>query len=141
MAKTFPLLTAAQKGNCDAVLGFRNKEAVCVEEDFRSLCGHVSICTDDGSYGTKGLVTGEVSSLLKDYAAVFACGPKPMLKAVADLCEKEGKPCFISLEERMGCGFGVCRVCACKVRLKDREEYVRVCADGPVFCAKEVVFE
>lgn len=74
---------------------------------------------------------------------ICACGPKPMLKALAALAEEAGIPCQVSMEERMGCGIGACLVCACELKLRDGQEGVRyghVCKDGPVFDAKEVVW-
>ena len=72
-----------------------------------------------------------------DYIAT--CGPLPMLAGVSALAQESGIPCQISLEERMGCGMGACLVCVCKVKKSDGEGYARVCADGPVFWAQEVV--
>ena len=71
---------------------------------------------------------------------VCACGPTPMLKAIADVCKEAGKPCQISLEERMACGMGACLVCAVKVRKNGEEIMQHVCKNGPVFNAEEVVF-
>lgn len=73
--------------------------------------------------------------------AVFACGPKPMLRAVKAYAEQNKLPCFISMEERMACGIGACLACVCKTVDTDghsRVKNARVCADGPVFDAKKV---
>jgi NAD(P)H-flavin reductase len=71
------------------------------------------------------------------YAAVFACGPVPMIKAAAMLCRKAGVPCFVSLETRMACGTGACLGCTVRTRSGNR----RCCADGPIFDADEVFFD
>ncbi|NLF35425.1 MAG: dihydroorotate dehydrogenase electron transfer subunit, partial [Clostridiales bacterium] len=69
------------------------------------------------------------------FHGVLACGPKPMLRAVAQAAAVAGVPCQVSLEERMGCGVGACLVCACKTA---DGAYKHVCKDGPVFPAQEV---
>ena len=72
-------------------------------------------------------------------SGVAACGPKPMLKAIAAIAKQAGVPCQVSMEERMGCGIGACLVCACALKAKDGEtRYGHVCKDGPVFNAEEV---
>ncbi|MCL2023292.1 MAG: dihydroorotate dehydrogenase electron transfer subunit [Oscillospiraceae bacterium] len=138
-----PVLQCAMNMNSDVVLGFRNAEQVILEDEFSAKCGKLIVCTEDCSHGTHGLVTPSMETLLRErqYGAVLSCGPAPMLKAVAELAARYDTPCFVSLEERMGCGVGACLVCAAKVRRKDSEEYLRVCKDGPVFDAREVVWE
>lgn len=126
----------------EAILGFRNRNAVILEDAFRAI-GETHICTDDGSYGVPGFVTDVLKLHAQEFTAVCACGPKPMLKAVAQIAEQQGIPCQVSMEERMGCGIGACLVCACELKLKDGQQGVRyghVCKDGPVFDSKEVVW-
>lgn len=125
----------------DAILGFRSKSALILEDDFKEVCENVYVTTDDGSYGHHGFVTDILKERLeKPCDAVFACGPGPMLKNVAAMAEAKGIPCFVSLEERMGCGIGACLVCACKTKEKDGEHYRHVCKNGPVFDSREVVW-
>ena len=135
-----PLLEAAKEcaGNVTAVLGFRDKNAVILEEDFKKICG-VQIATDDGSYGHHGLVTELLAPL--NAGAIYACGPTPMLKAVVKFAQEKNIPCQVSLEERMACGIGACLGCACKLRRDGKEFYGHVCKDGPVFDSREVVWE
>lgn len=141
-----PLLLAMkaaknQGAEPEAILGFRSRDAVILEEDFRAA-GPVEVATDDGSYGTHGFVTDVLKRRLGDCTAVCACGPKPMLRAVAALAEAVGLPCQVSMEERMGCGIGACLVCACALRDDDGgTRYGHVCKDGPVFDAKDVVWD
>ena len=138
-----PLLFAARaSGAQTAVLGFRNKDSVVLADEFRSFCKQVYITTDDGSYGEYGTVAQPLERLLrtKTVGAVLACGPRPMLKAVAGLTAACGVPCQVSLEERMACGIGACLVCACRTQTDGKEEMKRVCRDGPVFNAEEVVW-
>lgn len=138
-----PLLAASRPfgGNADAILGFRSADAVILEDDFAQNCA-VTLCTDDGSAGRKGLVADPLRERLEisPCAAVYACGPRPMLKAVAELCRKMGVPCFVSMEERMACGVGACLSCACKVKRGGKEQYAHVCKNGPVFDAEVIVW-
>ena len=121
-----------------AVLGFRNKGAVILEEDFRAVC-ETFVTTDDGSYARHGFVTDVLQELTADATGVAACGPKPMLKAIAAIAKQAGLPCQVSMEERMGCGIGACLVCACALKAENGEtRYGHVCKDGPVFNAEEV---
>ena len=121
-----------------AILGFRNKGAVILEEDFRAVC-ETFVTTDDGSYARHGFVTDVLQELVADATGVAACGPKPMLGAIAAIAKQAGLPCQVSMEERMGCGIGACLVCACALKAENGEtRYGHVCKDGPVFNAEEV---
>lgn len=139
-----PMLLAARSsaGQTTAILGFRNKDGVILGDAFRSICKDVVISTDDGSFGEKGPVTLPLKRLLDSggYDSVLACGPRAMLKAVAELCTASAVPCQVSMEERMGCGVGACLVCACKTKKDGAEQMRHVCKDGPVFLASEVVW-
>ena len=138
-----PLYFAARQTKAPLVItGFRNKELVILQDDFKSIDGcELILTTDDGSAGVHGFVTDVLKEKINEFDEVCACGPMVMLKAVAELCEKFDKPCQVSLEERMGCGVGACLVCACKTKNKKGEErYSHVCKRGPVFKSKEVVF-
>lgn len=137
-----PLLYAAKKADVAmAVLGFRNKAAVILKEDFESVCKNTLVTTDDGSSGIHGFVTEALAGLISDIDEVCACGPMPMLRSVARAAKDAGKLCQVSLEERMGCGVGACLVCACKTRTGAAEGFSHVCKDGPVFRAEEVFYE
>jgi dihydroorotate dehydrogenase electron transfer subunit len=87
-----------------------------------------------------GFITDKVSDALASACpdAIFSCGPKPMMGALKKICAARGVPLYVSLEERMGCGVGACLVCACAVC--GTAGYKRVCRDGPIFDAREVVF-
>ena len=93
------------------------------------------IATEDGSQGLKG----RIPDFLKpsNYNGVFACGPEPMLKTVAGICEEARVPCFISVERHMACGVGVCLGCTVVTIGGNR----RCCVDGPVFNAEDIQFE
>lgn len=135
-----PMLYTAKQ--CDRPLiitGFRNQSLVILQDDLQAQ-GETLLCTDDGSAGQKGFVTDLLRARIGEVDEVCACGPTPMLKAVAAVCKEFGKPCQVSLEERMGCGVGACLVCAVKVRKNGGEVMQHVCKNGPVFNAEEVVF-
>ena len=139
-----PLLFAAKNApkSVTAVLGFRDAGRVILADKFAEWCEDTYITTDDGSMGIKGTVAGPVEDCLKTggYSLVLACGPRIMLNAVSELCEKYNVPCQVSVEERMGCGVGACVVCACKTVENGIEKMKRVCKDGPVFDSGEVVW-
>lgn len=119
-----------------AILGFRSQSAVILEEDFACPA---TVCTDDGSYGVHGFVSDVLKQQAAGFTGVAACGPKPMLKAIAAIAKQAGLPCQVSMEERMGCGIGACLVCACALNAENGEtRYGHVCKDGPVFDAEEV---
>lgn len=117
-----------------AVLGFKSKDEVFLEEDFKKLGVNVFVATDDGSYGYKGNVISLIETEHIDIDFVYSVGPKAMLRAVQDKYQKG----FISLEERMGCGMGACMGCVCHDS-KDQTKYYRVCKEGPVFELGKVV--
>lgn len=132
----FPLLYLA-KGleNPKIFLGFRNKDMVCMEDDF-AKCGKTLVATDDGNYGYHGFAIDLAKKELEGCDIIYACGPAPMLKAVKALSEETGIKAEISMEQRMGCGIGACLVCVCKTK----NGYEKVCQKGPVFDASEVEF-
>ena len=142
-----PMLFASESaksggGRVTAILGFRDVGRVILKEEFEAVCDEVLINTDDGSFGIPGSVTAPLADLLDggEYGTVMACGPRAMLRAVAEVCRLHGVDCQVSLEERMGCGVGACLVCACATVKDGREQMSRVCKDGPVFNAGEVVW-
>ncbi|MFW6269683.1 MAG: dihydroorotate dehydrogenase electron transfer subunit, partial [Bacillota bacterium] len=96
---------------------------------------HLSIATMDGSIGYKGTVLDLWQNLNSDAKYVYSCGPRTMLKHIKKYAENKNIPGQISLEERMGCGTGVCLSCVCQTRQGNQ----RVCKEGPVFPLKEVV--
>ncbi|WHY88023.1 dihydroorotate dehydrogenase electron transfer subunit [Neobacillus novalis] len=126
---------AAKGCNVIHVLGFQTKSTVFYEQEFLKN-GETYVATVDGTYAAKGFVTDVVDRLRFD--CIFACGPTPMLKALEQ--HYSDKKMFLSLEERMGCGIGACFACVCK-KADDPlgVSYKKVCSDGPVFRAGEVV--
>ena len=113
------------------VLGFNTADEVFCEQDFKDLGCDVTVTTADGSYGVKGFVTDALPS---DYSYFYTCGPEPMLKAVYKATATSGQ---FSFEERMGCGFGACMGCSCKVITG----YKRICKEGPVLEKEEILWD
>lgn len=137
----FPLIATIREYknvNFYSYIGFRNKNAVCLLGELEKS-KKLTVVTDDGSYGAKD---NAVQAFLNDESAVkadaiIACGPPIMLKVLKkELSERKiTTPCFVSLEERMGCGVGACLVCVCKT---SDGKNARVCKDGPVFNINKV---
>ena len=113
------------------VLGFNSENEVFFEDEFKKLGCSVTVTTVDGSHGIKGFVT---DALPQSYSYFYTCGPEPMLKAVYKATDTDGQ---FSFEERMGCGFGACMGCSCKVITG----YKRICKDGPVLEKGEILWE
>lgn len=119
------------------VLGFQSKKVVFGENEF-SLFGDTYVATVDGTYGYKGFVTNIIKTYQWDFDTIYACGPTPMLKALEN--NFPNKKVYLSLEERMGCGIGACFACVCHTANEPTGySYKKVCSDGPVFRAGEVV--
>ena len=113
------------------ILGFNSADEVFYEQEFKALGCDVTVTTADGSHGVKGFVT---AALPAAYSYFYTCGPEPMLKAVYAATATSGQ---FSFEERMGCGFGACMGCSCKVITG----YKRICKDGPVLEKEEILWD
>jgi len=125
-------------------VGGKSKCDIICKPDFMALGWEVRATTEDGSYGQKGLVTDPVRSELERGCAnvkLYACGPMPMLAAVARLAEQFDVPAEISADQQMCCGVGACLTCVIPVKTPAGWEYQRVCTEGPVFDARQVVWE
>ena len=114
----------------DYFCGFRDEPYGM--DRFTQVCGKVQLATDSGRFGFHGFVT----QLLKpeEYDLVLCCGPEPMMRAVAKLCDEAGTRCIVSLERKMACGIGACLGCTCHTETGGK----CVCKEGPVFDSKEV---
>ena len=111
------------------ILGFNTKDEVFYEEEFRALGCDVTVTTVDGSHGVKGFVTNALDGKQSYY---YTCGPLPMIKALLQAAGTNGE---VSMEERMGCGFGACMGCT----IQTTQGPKRVCKEGPVFPAGELI--
>ena len=140
----YPLLELSKQIKPDTVsLGFRNKDLITLENEFKPLTDNLVIATDDGSCGFNGNALSAVIDRLNngDFEVVYACGPMPMIKAIKEITNRLDIECQISLEERMGCGIGACLCCPVKVEddCEDGFKHLHVCKNGPIFNAKEVI--
>ena len=108
------------------ILGFNTKDEVFYEDEFRALGCDVTVTTVDGSHGVKGFVTNALDGQQSYY---YTCGPLPMIKALIQAAGTNGE---VSMEERMGCGFGACMGCT----IQTTQGPKRVCKEGPVFPAE-----
>lgn len=115
------------------VLGFNTAAELFYEEEFKALGVNLVVATVDGSKGVKGFVTDAIreSGVAFDY--FYSCGPLPMLKALSQSVTADGE---LSLEERMGCGFGICMGCS----IQTASGAKRVCKEGPVFKKEEILW-
>lgn len=136
-----PMLELAKqlKAEKTAVMGYRNSN-MFLKEDFEKVIPTVA-ATEDGSFGTKGTVIDAIKEQRLDAEVIYACGPKPMLRALKAYAAEKGMLCYVSMEERMACGIGACLACICQATEVDSHSNVhnkRICKDGPVFLAEEV---
>lgn len=114
------------------ILGFNTREEVFFEDEFRELGCEVQVTTADGSYGIKGFVTAALPFEGESEGSYYyACGPLPMLRALVQAAGTKGE---VGMEERMGCGFGICVGCS----IQTQNGIKRVCKEGPVFEAGEI---
>ncbi|RLE13410.1 dihydroorotate dehydrogenase electron transfer subunit [Candidatus Aerophobetes bacterium] len=140
-----PLVFLAQrlievKSRISVFLGFKKSEQIICREEFKQNNIVLNIATDDGSFGYRGTVF----SMFEDYIgkssssniSVYACGPLKMLKSIAMLSLKENIVCQVLLERVIGCGIGACRGCV----VEGKRGYLRVCKEGPVFYADEILW-
>lgn len=122
--------------------GARNKEEMVLLDEAKAVSKEVHFSTDDGSVGRKGLVTELLKGFLDESRIthnlpIYACGPKPMLKGLSGIVSGRDMQCHISLEEHMACGVGACLGCV----VKTTSGYRRVCKEGPVFKAEEIIWD
>jgi dihydroorotate dehydrogenase electron transfer subunit len=122
------------------LLGARSADDLMGEADFSALGAPLRIATEDGSRGTRGLVTDLLEAALADGvpSSVYACGPTAMMRRAAEIAARRGRACAVSLENPMACGFGVCLGCAAPLRSGG---FALVCRDGPVLDAADVAWE
>jgi dihydroorotate dehydrogenase electron transfer subunit len=138
------------------LFGARTVEDLYGLRDLESLPIEIRLATDDGSRGHRGFVTDLLAGLLDECKGtgdrgqgtrdgpiqVYGCGPEPMMDTMVRIAQARGLPCQLSLDRRMGCGLGACGACVCKVRAPeapDGWDYLRICRDGPVVEAAELM--
>jgi len=149
----------------EVFLGGKTADDILCVEDFETIGADLHITTEDGSKGTRGLITDLLEPFLESLGdpatrqlgnqegpnrpiaqspnrlRIFTCGPPGMLAAVARMAEERGLPCQTSVEANMACGFGACMGCAIEVRSKGPgPSYKLVCKDGPIFDSRDLVW-
>ncbi|HYV39599.1 MAG TPA: dihydroorotate dehydrogenase electron transfer subunit, partial [Gemmataceae bacterium] len=122
--------------------GVRAAELAAGVDDFRAAGAEVQLASDDGSVGFHGFVTQLLEQQISQVGPshLVGCGPEPMLHALAELAKKYKLQCHVSLETPMACGVGICFSCVTKICVEGGWDYRRVCVDGPVFDAANVVW-
>ena len=123
----------AQGKRVTVVLGFNTASEVFYQSEFEALGAKVIVATADGSAGCKGFVTDAIAQNNIEAEYFYSCGPLPMLRALTTALDIPGE---ISLEERMGCGFGICMGCSIQTASGPK----RVCKEGPVFKKEEILW-
>jgi len=122
--------------------GGKSEADLPLREKFEKNGFDLSCSTDDGSFAFKGMVTDLLQTELERFfpASIFACGPEEMLKKIADMAINRKIPAELSLESMMGCGFGACWGCVRRIKRGKREEWLKICEEGPVFSSKEIIW-
>jgi dihydroorotate dehydrogenase electron transfer subunit len=124
-----------------AVTGAADAERLCSVAELGEVADVLEVTTDDGSAGRAGRVTVAVADLIGKSGIAYACGPMPMLRAVADAATAAGVPSYVAVEESMACGIGVCMTCVLPVVGADGlTRFSRSCTEGPVFGGDRVRF-
>lgn len=134
-----PLLYLAKNFHAKGIkpkvlLGFRSQEQMIDLEEYEKYAD-VYISTQDGSVGSKGLVT-ENEIFTQSYDTIYTCGPTPMMKAISDYSLKNNIKCYASLENKMACGIGACLCCV----QNTTEGHKCTCTEGPVFNVKDIIW-
>jgi len=128
------------KAQVDIIAGFRSRDFVILENELKAVSQHLYICTDDGSYGEKGLVTNVLERLIKEganYDCVIAIGPLIMMKFVSELTRPYGIKTIVSMNPIMIDGTGMCG--CCRVTVGGETKFA--CVDGPDFDGHKVDFD
>jgi len=130
-----------------AVCGYRSTQDAILVDEFRHVASKAVFASDSGGMDVEGHAAMALDKVLEDLGpaegtVVLTCGPKIMMQAVAERAARAGLPCQVSLEERMGCGIGICLVCVCKIKEQETGaiSHQRCCVEGPVFPAEAVVW-
>jgi dihydroorotate dehydrogenase electron transfer subunit len=125
--------------------GGRTKADLVAVGDFKPLVREIALATEDGSRGHHGFVTQPFEAFLARHRdrkfLLMVCGPWAMLQAVVGVARQYHHACLVSMENRMGCGLGVCLGCCIRVEGEGHGAYQRVCTEGPVFWAQKVIWE
>ena len=147
IASLMLLAAALREGGVWALglVGSMNRARLLSVEDLKAIGVETYVATDDGSIGHHGFVTELITHILETRELknpiIYACGPDGMLRAVTKIALDYRIPTQLAMENRMGCALGVCLGCVCKVQMPDGGfEYQRVCTEGPVFNAEDIIW-
>lgn len=145
IAPLYPLVCELKRRGVytEVRLGAQTSDRILAMDRLMTQDVPLDIYTDDGSWGTQGYPSKGLLDMLGEYPfdMIYCCGPMPLMRSVAQIAAMANVPCQVSLEERMGCGFGICVGCVVNHRAADGTiSKKRVCYDGPVFNGKEVFF-
>ncbi|MEI6891716.1 MAG: dihydroorotate dehydrogenase electron transfer subunit [Pontiella sp.] len=139
------ILAQRMKKKGVAFFGGRSAIDILLVKEFKALGWDVRPTTNDGSLGTKGLVTAAFDPWAAEQdiqsLEVFVCGPNPMLKAMGDRAIEKQFTAWLSLDQDMACGVGACLTCVIKRKTKDGWEWARCCKDGPIFESREILWD
>lgn len=140
-------------GKATVFYGARTRDELLLLAELKGLAHDLHTCTDDGSHGEKGNVVDLLQQVLpaeiKPAPVLYACGPKPMLRAVAGFAGSRSLTAYLSLEEHMACGIGACLGCVTRIKNKALPQsgaavssgtYQRICMEGPVFKAEDIIW-
>jgi dihydroorotate dehydrogenase electron transfer subunit len=142
--------TTSAKTSLIALLGAKTSADILCRTDLKKMGARVAVSTEDGSSGTKGLVTDLLPCFLEELPLVkqkglflYACGPLPMLYALSKFAKTRNLPCQVSLETRMACGVGACLGCTIPTRSDGSRltTYQRGCKEGPVFDSSVILWD
>jgi dihydroorotate dehydrogenase electron transfer subunit len=142
IASIFALVEANKERSPILFYGARTKKDLLCLGELKAIGIKTVISTDDGSRGHRGSVLEPFKEFLSIHASrithycFYACGPRPMLREISDIAREYELKGYISLEENMACGVGTCLGCA----VNTRERYKRVCREGPVFSAEDIIW-
>lgn len=139
-----PLLETLKslRGKKTAVLGYRSAGEMFLREEFEAEACELQVATEDGSFGTRGTVLDALEKLSARPKVILSCGPRAMLRSLKAYASERSIELWVSMEERMACGIGACLACVTESAEVDGHSGVRnkrVCKDGPVFRAEEVI--
>ena len=141
----YPIAEAIKGKKLFVFIGGKTQDDILCVEDFKKFNSKIFVATENGSLGFRGTVVDLFLSQRKIFSKdekyyLYSCGPVTMLKALAGIAKSRNFNCQVSLETRMGCGFGACWGCVVKTN-HPQIPYQRVCKEGPVFPLKDILWE
>jgi dihydroorotate dehydrogenase electron transfer subunit len=141
----YSLAEALRGSKLSVFIGGKTQSDILGVEGFRKLNSSIFLATEDGSLGVRGTVVDLFISQTNKFKRnekwhIYACGPVPMLRTLAGTVKSKKFICQVSLEARMGCGFGACWGCVVKTK-HARTPYQRVCQEGPVFRLEDIAWD